>query len=298
MSTNVMAVLENARARLVATQQRAQEVEAHARRILELLEHEAAAWHEAIEYDREHTEGVTDRLSGRWGHLEQRIASLAGRAKQDWNALEQGFGEHWQTMHEHWAACAGNLLAVQEALAEHQQHCQASAADHRQFTESHDKTLQGAGTTVVETAIRGSPVLGAMVSTKATESQQAIDESIRHYAEHSRATAENARARQQAAIQQVADRWSDFDSRTTRDQGDLETGIGVQIDRLKQAAGAARDGLERATETIGNVTSTLVKGADDVVDALNVTNVGLKTAVGIVQSSVDICEEVIDTWNN
>lgn len=297
MSRNVMAILEDARSRLVATQQRAQEVEAHAQRILDLLSQEAQAWREAIQHERDRAKDVAGTLEKRWSDLEDRIAALGERANGDWTGLGQGFGEHWQSMRQAWNDCDGNLAAIHGLVSEHQQECRTSETDHRQFAEAHDKTLHEAGDNVRATATQGNQAQGAALTGKVSEREEGIDASIDRYASSSRRTADATRARREAATQHVDDKKADFDSRTSQAHKEFETGITDQVNALKQAADEARTGMEDVAQVISDVTSTLVEGADGVVDALNVTNVGLRTAVGIVQTSVEICDEVIDAWN-
>ena len=298
MSSNVMAILEDARTRLGATQHRAQEVEAHAQRILDLLAQEAQAWREAIQDERARAKDAAGRLAKRWSDLEERIGTLEERAKGDWTALGQGFDEHWQATRKAWTDCDGQLAAVEGFVAEHQQDCRASGTEHRQLADAHDKTLHEAGESVRATATQGNQTQGAALTGKASERQESIDASIERYASSSRRTAEAMRTRREAATQHVDAKKADFDTRTSQAHQEFETGISEQVDGLKQAAAQARTGMVGVAQVISDVTATLVEGADGVVDALNVTNVGLSTAVGIVQTSVEICDEVIDAWNS
>jgi hypothetical protein len=297
MSSNVMAILEDARSRLVAAQQRAQDIEAHARRILDLLHQEAEAWRGAMEVDQDRAKGVAKRLSERWSELEGRISALSKRANQDWAGLEQGFGEHWHAMRQSWTDCDENLKAIPQLLKEHQQGCEKSKEGHQRLAASYDETLQGACNNL-QSATKGNQALGAEFTDKASESGQAIDVSIGRYGASSRNAAEAARMRQAAVNQHVAERRAEFDDRTSRNHEEFESGINEQIDRLKLTADQVRTDMENTANVISELTSTLVKGADGVVDTLNVTNIGLRTVVEIVKTSVEICDEVIDTWNN
>lgn len=298
MSSNVMAILDDARTRLATTQQRAQDVEMFARRILDMLARETQAWRESVEAEQRHADEARERLSRRWGDLESRINALAERAKGEWSGLGQAIGEHWEDMRHAWTECAAGLAKVEEMVAEHQQGCRTSESDHRQLAESHREAMREGAERVEETATKGNRVQGAMLIDRARETQAAVEDSVARHASTSRSTSEAAQTRQQAITRFVDGKRAQFDARATQDHGIFETGVTDRIEGLREAASTAKSGMVDAAEVISDLTSTLVKGADDVVDTLNVTNVGLRTAVGIVQASVEICDEVIDAWNN
>jgi len=293
-----MAILDDARSRLVSTQQLVQDVEMFARRILDMLAQETHAWRESIEAEQRHAGEVRERLSQRWVDLEARINSVAERSRGEWSGLEKDVGEHWDEMRRVWTECAGGLAQVDDLVAGHQQGCRMSESDHRRLAETHSEAMREAGDRVEETAIKGNRSQGAWLTERARETQASVSDCVARHASTSRETSEAAQARQQAITQFVDRKRAEFDSRATEQHGTFEAGVTDRIEWLRDAASTAKSGMADAAQAISDLTSTLVKGADDVVETLNLTNVGLSTAVSIVQTSVEICDEVSDAWNN
>jgi hypothetical protein len=298
MSTDVMAVLENARTRLSGTQQRADEVEAHARRVLDMLSNETTAWREAIAQEREFTGEITARLGKRWSTLEARIGELTTRATEEWTTVGEGFASHWEAMQQRWNDCATNLQEVKLTLGEHQQHCETSREDHRGFASSHATVLDTTAEKARSRVIVGGQAIGEAFADRAAENQAGIDASLAQHGRQVDSTASGIRLRQEEATSQIELRRTDFDSEMYEKYDTFESATNERINNLKQTAGDTKTSMESAAEAIGDTTSTLVRGADDVVEVLNLTNVGLSTVVGIVQNAIEICEEIIDCWES
>lgn len=298
MGTDVMAVLENAQTRLSGTQQRADEVEAYARRVLDMLAHETTAWREAIEQEREFTGEITTRLGKRWSTLEARIGELTTRATEEWTTFGEGFASHWEAMQQRWVDCATNLQEVKLTLGEHQQHCGTSREDHRGFALSHATVLDTAAEKARSRVIVGGQAIGEALADKAAESQTGIDSLLAQHGRQVDSTASGIRLRKEEATSQIEQRRTDFESDMDVKYDAFESATNERIIHLKQTADDTKTSMESAAEAIGDTTSTLVQGADDVVEVLNLTNVGLSTVVGIVQKAIEICEEIIDCWEN
>lgn len=298
MSTDVMAVLENAQTRLAATQQRSDEVEAHARRILELLAHETTVWREAIEQEREFSVGITTQLGKRWSELDARIGELTARSTQEWTTLGDGLKTHWETVEQRWADCAINLQEMKLTLDDHQQHCDMSGEDHQGFISSHITLLDTAGERARNRVIVDGQTIGATFAGKSAECEIGIDVSITQHGEQIVSTGNEIRSRKDQATSLIEQIRTEFDSDMDDKYSSFESSTNQQIEQLKQAAESTKNSMETASEAIGDITSTLVEGADEVVDVLNLTNVGLSAVVGIVQNAIDICEEIIDCWES
>lgn len=298
MSTDVLAVLENARARLVATQQRADEVEAHARRILDTLDREAEAWREAVEQEHQIVGDVAARLSQRWSTLEDRISALATRATGEWNSLGESFAGHWDSVQQQLSDCATRLQVVQETLGQHQKSCETSREDHRGFGSTHAMVLSDAGEHLRKLAIDENQAIAQSFVETTEKCQTEIDQSLDQHRQQVDSTASEIGSRREEAISQIGERRSEFESEMDDKFQAFEGEVGERIDHLKATANSTKSSMEEAAEAIGTVTSTLVDGADDVVEVLNVTNIGLNTVVDIVQTAIEICDEVIDCWEN
>lgn len=299
MSTNVMAVLENAQTRLLATQHRADEVEAHARRIMDMLAHETTAWRESIEQEREFGGEITTRLGKRWSALEARMGELSTRATEEWTSLSDSFASHWETTQQRWTDCENHLLhEVNLTLGQHQQHCETSREDHGGFASSHATVLDTAAQKARSRVIVGGQAIGDAFAGKATESQTGIDASLLQHGQQVDSSASGIRLRKEEATSRIEQRRTDFESDMDDKYDTFESATNEWIDHLKQTADDTKTIIESAAESIGDTTSTLVQGADDVVEVLNLTNVGLSTVVGIVQKAIEICEEIIDCWEN
>jgi hypothetical protein len=296
-NTDVLGILEDARTRLEIAGQSAAEAESEAQSLLEYLQHESAEWAIAMAAESDHVTHSGQALAERWSNIHDRLRHLGEQLTSEYSALHQQLDTELAATIATWNECSERLPEIARHLQDHEQACQTSQQAHHDLAEAGVQAYSDVIAFAQEGVISSAENLGERIEQHRTDAEATVSTELASKQQRMRDAADAAREHQQSAADRVTSTQTTFNEQMTAEADQFERRLTADVDALKATASAASESLKGAAESIGALVGTLSEGADDVVQVMNATNVGLNTVVGIVHTGLEICDEVVDSFN-
>lgn len=298
MSTDPQAKLDEARARLEVSQRLADDVEKHAQRLIETLVRETEQWQKAVSEAHSEFAAAGGRLDDRWDKMQTRVAAIAKLATGNLQQVGDTFAEHWTAGQAIWTDCATRLDTLQTAVSQQVTACGDSRDEHARFVGEGDAALQQMGIAAKQLAIVDVDARGKTFVGDATNVLAKKKEVMAGNAKQLSAVFGTADTRQDAWASAIETKRADFETEMDAEHRDFATALDGRIAELTKSATQTKEQIGNAVDAVNATAGRLIEGADDVVDVLNTTNIGLSTVVEIVEDAVKLCEEIVNAFDD
>jgi hypothetical protein len=295
---SVIEDLERARERLERAANAAREVEDRARGVLDFLRSEISDWTAEIESDKNFLVSTSKALKERWSGLSARVDALGDNAERAWESVRQSARSGWELLDGTWReaevpfdlrrqegqAFAGIAGSTMEAFRELQQRHEVATTDALRLVD--------------DDLIAKTQSLMASISSRSEGALQSIQQAVETASAAVTEAGTSLGAAKESAASELSALSKSFGADIEKSVGSFKDHLDESIGGLESVAKNTGKTLIQTAETISDTATELMQGADDVADTLRATNVGLGTVVDIVNTGIQICEEVIGEWDS
>jgi hypothetical protein len=298
MSSDVVSAAHEGMGSLAELRKQANDLEEHASKVLAFLKDSIEEWKRSVSEDTSHFDEVVHEFHEKSASLHAEEASTLERIDQGWSMVGGELGGHLDELVSECSACGEQVNELRGAAESYSVLAQAAL-------ETHLHALQGTTQVVGEVSSQLSAEVRPELGQIGNGLEQGINNSLTHvqaqlqqHLEDLDGERDEAQTSTSSGLKQALDSALNF----RHDQAEKQQTHLNEVDNLVSGLIKGTGEFSNNLVTVANKSTTsadeLKSGADGVASALQTTNVGLNTVVHIVQSVVQIFDDVVDDFHS